>query len=131
MTFVHGKDTFVSLDGDDLSPYTNSTTYNNTADSHDVTTYGKSRKVYVGGLGDGTCTLQGVYDDGAGGPRAVIKPLLGTVVPFVFRPEGVGGPTDMVDALVTAYNESNPVADMIQWTCELQLSDTIVVTGGP
>lgn len=131
MTFVHGKDTYVNLDGHDLSPYTNSTTYNNTADSHDVTTYGKTRHVYFGGLGDGTCTLQGIYDDTAAGPRAIIKPLVGTIVTFVFRPEGTGGPGDAVDALVTAYNESNPVADMIQWTCELQLSDTITVTGGP
>lgn len=128
MAFVHSKDTYVSLGGDDLSAFTNSTTYNRSADSHDVTTYGKNSKVYAGGLKDGTVTIGGTYDSSATGPRAIIAPLLGTTVVFVFRPEGTGAgkPEDTVDVLVTAYNESSPVADMVQWTAELQMSDDVV-----
>lgn len=131
MTFVHGKDTYVSLDGDDLSAFTNTTTYNRSADSHDVTTYGKGSHVFAGGLKNGTATIGGIYDNTAvTGPRAVIRPLLGTVVDFVFRPEGTGAgkPQDTVDVLVTAFNESSPVADMVQWTAELQLSDDVAST---
>lgn len=128
MAFVHGKDTYVSLDDQDVSTFTNSTTYNREADSHDVTTYGKGSHVFQGGLKGGTCTLSGVYESGASGPRAVIAPMLGTTVEFIFRPEGTGTglPEDTVDVVVTAYNESSPVADMIQWTAELQLSDDVV-----
>lgn len=130
MAQVHGKGTYVSLDGDDLSTFTNSTTYNRSADSHDTTTYGKNSKVYQGGLKDGTCTIAGIYESGATGPNAVINPILGTVVPFIYRPEGTGSgkPEHAVDVLVTAYNESAPVADMIQWTAELQLSDDVAIT---
>ena len=80
MAFIHGKGTAVSLGGDDLSVYSNSVTFGRTSDSHDVTTFGKNAHVYQGGLLDGTCSIQGVYDDGAAGPRATIEPLIGTVV---------------------------------------------------
>jgi hypothetical protein len=128
MGFVHGKDTYVSLDGDDLSTFTNSTTHNRSADTHDVTTYGKGAHVFQGGLKNGTATIGGIYDNTAvTGPRAVIRPLLGTTVEFVFRPEGTGSgkPQDTVDVVVNAYNESSPVADMVQWTAELQFSDDV------
>ena len=127
MTFVHGKNTFVSLGGTNISAYTNSTTFNREADSHEVTTYGKASKVYRGGLKDAKVTVSGWYDDAATGPHTLIAPLVGTNAAFVFRPEGTGSgkPQSTVDVLVTSYNESSPVADHIQWTAELQCSDTI------
>lgn len=128
MAQQHGKDTVITLDGDDLSAYSNSFSYERSADSHDTTTYGKDSHVYTGGLKDGTATIEGIYETGVAGPRAVIAPLLGTTVPLVYKPEGTGTgkPQDTVDVVVTAYNESSPVAEMIQWTCELQLSDDVV-----
>lgn len=131
MAFVHGKDTYVSLDGSDLSEFTNNTEVPREADTHDVTTYGKSAHVFVGGLLTGTATLTGIYDNTAvTGPAAVIEPLLGTTVPFVFRPEGVGAgkPERSGDVVVKSYQESAPVADVVKWTCELQLSDDFLTT---
>lgn len=127
--FVHGKNTFISLDGDDLSTYVNTSELTRTADSHDVTTYGKDSHVYQGGLKDGTATMTGIYDNTAVvSPGAVIKPLIGSVVPLVRRTEGTGAgkPQDTVDVLVTQYVETNPVADMVTWSCEMQLSDDVV-----
>lgn len=131
MPFVHGKGTYVSLDGDDLSAFSNNVEYNRSGDSHDVTTFGKNSHVYQGGLGDGEATITGVYDNTAlTGPRGVIEPLIGTVVPLVYRPEGTGSgkPQDTVNALVTAYNEAAPVADMVTFTVELQFSDDVATT---
>lgn len=125
MAFVHGKNTYVSLDGQDLSAFTNNTEGTLEADSHDTTTYGKNDKTYAGGLKDSTFTISGIYDsDETAGPRAVIRPMVGTVVPYVFRPEGTGSgmPEDTMDVLVTSYQETSPVADMITWTAELQRS---------
>lgn len=125
MSFVHGKNTYVSLDGSDLSPYTNNTEAPTEADTHDTTTYGNDDKTYAGGLRDATFSISGVYDsDATAGPRAVIKPLVGTTVPFVFRPEGTGSglPEDTADVVVQSYSETSPVADMITWTAELQRS---------
>lgn len=126
MAFRHGKDTVVTLNAVDLSAFSNSTAFNDETEANETTTYGRNRKTYMGGLGDGKVTLQGVYDDGAAGPRATIKPLkaAGTAVEFVFQPEGVGAgkAQSVVDVIVTAYNETAPVGDVIAWTCEMQMT---------
>lgn len=125
--FIHGKDTFISLDGDDLSDSTNASELGLTADTHDVTTYGKSAHVYQGGLTDGTGKMSGIYANGAAGPKAIIQPLVGQTVVLVRRPEGTGTgkPQDTVDVVVKGYTESSPVADMVTWSADLQLSDTV------
>lgn len=132
MAFVHGKGTAVSIDGDDLSVYSTSVTFTRTADTHETTTFGKTSKTYAAGLKDGTASVEGIYDSTANtGPGAVLRPLVGAAeVAFVYKPEGAGTgkPLATVDALVTSYEESAPVADMITWTAELQLSDDIADT---
>lgn len=127
MAFKHGKDTFISLNAVDLSAFVNTSELTRTADSHDVTTYGQDSHVYQGGLLDGTATMAGVYEDSATGPRATIEPLIGTVVTLIRQPEGTGSglPQDSVDVLVTSYVETNPVADMVAWSCEMQLSGEV------
>jgi hypothetical protein len=129
MTNVHGSGTFVSLDGEDVSPFTNSTTFGDGSDVHETTTYGRSRKTYFAGLGDGKITIGGFYDNGATGPRAVIKPLMaaGDPVEFIYRPEGTGAglPQSKVDVVISSFNESSPVGDMVTWTCELQMTDDL------
>lgn len=131
MAFVHGKDLAVSLDGDSLSAYCNNVEFEQEAEAHDVTTFGKDSKVFFGGLKEGTATLEGTYDNTAGtGPAAVVRPLLGTTVEFIYQPEGVGSgkPTHTVDVVVTNYSETAPVADMVTWSAELQLSDDVATT---
>lgn len=128
MTLVHGKNTVVTLDANDLTDYSNNSQLEISADSHDVTTYGKNSHVFSGGLKNGTASVSGFYDTTAmTGPRAVILPLVGTVVPFVHQPEGAGTgkPQDAVDVLVTKYTQTHPVADMVTWTVELQFSDDV------
>lgn len=126
MAFVHGKDTVVTIDGNDISAFANSTDHSNEADSHDTTTYGKDWHTFQGGLKTGTMTVSGIYDNTASGPRAILQPLLGTVVTAVYQPDGAGtGKAQSTgDVLVTSYNESSPVADMVSWTSEWQISDT-------
>lgn len=131
MAFNHSRTTYIALNGSDLSPFTDTSELNRSADSHDVTTYGKNAHVKAGGLKDGKATMAGTYDNTAGtGPRAVIRPLIGTVVTLVRRPEGtgVGKPQDTVGVLVTGYVETAPVADMVKWSCEMELSDDVTST---
>ena len=126
MAFKHGKDTFVSINGSDISAFTNNTTFGDETDTHDTTCYGNVRKTYQSGLGDGTITISGVYDDGATGPRAVLKPLkaTGAAVTFIYRPEGTGAgrAQSSVSVIVKTFNESSPVADNVTWTSELQMT---------
>lgn len=130
MAFVHGKGTATTINGDDLSIYSNSVAFKRSADTHDVTTYGKNAKVYAPGLTDGEATVSGIYDNTAlVSPGAVLRPLIGAgAVELVYMPEGAGTgkPTATVDVLVSAYEETAPVADMVTWSATLQLSDEIV-----
>lgn len=128
MALVHGKTTVIKLNAKDLSAYTNTSELNQSGDSHDVTCYGATAHVYAGGLTDAKASLSGVYDSTAvSGPRAAIQPLIGTVVPLIRQPEGTGTgkPQDSVSVLVIGYVETNPVADMIKWSAELQCSGAI------
>jgi hypothetical protein len=131
MSFVHGKNTYFSLGGVDLSAYTNTSTFTRGADIHDVTTYGKSDHVNAGGLGTSGLGAGGIYDNTAStGPRAAIEPLIGTTVTMIRRPEGTGSgkPQDSVSVVVGSYVETSPVADFVQWSVELTGSDAVTST---
>lgn len=130
VTFVHAKDTYISVDGDDLSAFTNTSELDREADEHDVTCYGADAHDYEGGLLNGTGSLSGIYDSTANGPRGVLRPLLGTKVTVVRRPEGTGTgkPQDSVTALIRRYVETNPVADMVAWSCEIRLCGNVTST---
>ncbi len=128
MAKQHGKDTVATLGGNDLTQYSNNSQLEFTADSHDTTTYGKQAHVFSGGLKNGTGSISGFYDTTAvTGPRAVLKPMVGTVVQLIHRPEGTGAgkPQDKVNVLVTKYTQTHPVADMVTWAVDLQFSDDV------
>jgi hypothetical protein len=132
MAFIHGKGAVVSIDGKAMSAYATSVKFSRTADNHDVTTFGKTAKVYQSGLTDGTASIDGVYDSTTvTGPGAVLRPMLGgAAVILIYRPEGTatGKPSASVNVIVTSYEETTPVADMITWTAALQFSDVITDT---
>lgn len=130
MAFVHGKDTIITVDGDDLSAYTNTSQLDQESDEHDVTTYGADDYVFAGGLLKGAFSMGGVYDDSATGPKATIEPLLGKVVPLIRKPEGTGSgkPQESVSVLIKKYTETNPVAGMITWQCDMTKSGPITRT---
>jgi hypothetical protein len=136
MSFQHGKNTFVSVGGDDLSDFTTTSQFEQSVATHDTTTYGKNAVVRSTGLKDGTFTMSGVYDNTAGtGPRAVLGALMATpaVVEVIRQPEGTGSgkPQDKFDAICTKYVETNPVADMVTWSADFQLSDDNDATAQP
>jgi len=131
MAFVHGKNTYVSLNAVDLSAYTNSSELSRGADSHDTTTYGQTAHTFAGGLLNHSASMEGIYDNTASvGPRAAIVALVGTNVTMVRRPEGtgVGKPQDSATVLVQEYVETSPVADMVKWSVKLQVSGAITAT---
>jgi hypothetical protein len=128
---VHGKDVAISIDGDDLSAFTNSVETKRSADSHDVTCFGQTGHVYAAGLTDGTVSLKGTYDNTASGPDAILEPLVGAEpVVVLYKAEGTGSgkPLWTYNAQLTAYEQSAPVADMVTWTAELQISGAVTPT---
>lgn len=131
MAASHGKDTFISINGADISQFCTDSELTRGADEHDLTGYGKQAHVVRGGLGNGKASVKGWYDNTAGsGPRAVLRPLVGTNVTMIRRPEGTGSgkPQDSATVHVKEYVETNPVADYIAWSVGLTVSDVITST---
>lgn len=129
----NSEDVVVTIDGDNISEYTTSTTFNRSVDTYEATGYGKTSKVYVAGLKDSTVSLEGFYDATAStGSRLVLQPLLDarTAVTFVYKPEGTGAgkPQNSCSVVVTAYNETAAVGDLIKWVAELQVSGDVTTT---
>lgn len=131
MAKIHSKNVAFSLDGSSLSGYSNSITFTRTTDSHDTSTFGQDSKTYQAGLTDATATIEGFYDSTAvTGPAALFKGIqaVGDAVPLVYTPEGTttGKPKATVDAIVTSYQESSAVADMVMFSADLQCTGDIV-----
>jgi hypothetical protein len=125
MAQVHGKTGAILVNAKDCSAFTNSIEWDQSADTHDTTTFGQTGHVYAGGLTDGKVSLKGIYDNTAvTGPRAAVQSSLGATVAFKYRPEGIGTgkPESTCNVVVNSYKESVPVDDMISWEAELTIS---------
>lgn len=130
MPFVHGRLAYFKLGTNDLSAWMDDITFDHTADLHETTTYGKSYKTRIGGLKDGSFSIGGIFDAAAGGPEAVIRPLVGgAATAFEYGPEGsTTAKTKYTGTvIVESYQQSVPVGDVVRWTATLQNTDTITV----
>jgi hypothetical protein len=127
---AHGKDTEITIDGDNISPWTTTSELTREADEHDTTGYGVDDADYQGGLRRGAFTCGGQYEIGATGPHLILAPLIGTRVPVVRKPEGTGTgkPNEAFSGLMTKYVETNPVADIVTWSAEFRKCGAITDT---
>lgn len=129
MALKHGNTAVFKVGATNLSTFTNSIDFKLAADSHDVTTFGATGHKYQGGLTDGTISLAGFYDDAASAtPKVTFAGAAGTTVTWTYQPEGLGDGLAQYtgSAVITSYSESTPVADMITWAAELQISGAVV-----
>jgi hypothetical protein len=136
MAFVHGQFTKITVATKDISPFTKTSSYEGSADSHDTTGYSPSgsARTKAGGLIDGKFTMSGTYDNTVSvGPRNALKASLGTTVAVVRNPEGTGTgkPNDAFSGVLTKYVETNPVDDMVSWSAEIDISGPVTTTALP
>lgn len=139
MAFVHGKGTVVTLSGlsgpasgsHDLSTFLNQVTWEFGADTHDVTTFGQNSHVWATGLKVSTFSLSGVYDASLpNAPWFFFQQANGNLVTVLFKPEGTGTgkPSHSFSAVLTKYNQSSPVADMITFQADFNGSGDVTST---
>lgn len=136
MAFVHGMNTKITVATKDISPYTKTSSFEESADFHDTTGYSPTgqARTKAGGLIDGKFTMSGTYDNTASvGPRNALKSLIGTSVAVVRNPEGTGTgkPNDAFSGILTKYTETNPVDDMVTWSAEIEISGAVTTTALP
>jgi hypothetical protein len=120
------KDAVIIVDDNDITTYVTNVNRKRSGGTEDNTTFGKDDIVKDPTLGTGEFGCSGKYDSAAGGPRAVLDPLVNTKVNIKFRPEGTGSglPQDSFDAVITGYEETGEVAGYIGWVLTTEPSDT-------
>lgn len=137
MAAKHGKTTSTVINSVNISPHTRNVEWKRSADTHDVTGYKASdtdtAKNYIAGLTDGTVTLSGMYDtDTTTGPAKVLEDAIaaGVAVEFEYAVEGLGTgkPMRTCNVIVNSYNETSPVADIVTWTSDCQITGAVART---
>lgn len=137
MAAKHGKTTSTVIGSINISPHTRNCEWKRSADTHDVTGYKATdtdtAKNYIAGLTDGTATISGTYDtDATTGPAKVLEDMIaaGVAVEFEYAVEGLGTgkPMRTCQVIVKSYNETSPVADIVTWTSDLQITGAVART---
>lgn len=100
---------FLSLNGTDLSEYTRKAEVAVEVEDKDVTTYASlGWKELLGGLKSGELGIEFLQDVAATELDSIMWPLLGTVVPFVVRPDqaavGASNPQYSGSVLINGWN---------------------------
>jgi hypothetical protein len=136
MAFRHGKNAVLKLDNSsgslvDLSAYLDEISMPRSIETGETTTYGTSAKTYITGLSDATISLSGKFDSTADAHfSGILSALLaGTIdsVSFEYGKEGSasGRVKYSGEALLTSYEVSSPVADVVTFSAELQVTGAI------
>ena len=135
-TFKHGKNAFFALDGTAASLVNISDTLNEISmpreiENAETTAYGNSDKTYITGLGDATVSLSGMFDATLNtmiaGNIANLKSGSVSSLTFEYGPAGSASPQPKFtgEALVTSYEVSSPVGDVVTFSLELQVTGAV------
>lgn len=113
----------ISIGGTDFSESLAALTVDISVDEQETTSFGDDARTRIGGLQDGSVSLDFHQDFGAGSIDATLFPLLGTSVEIIVMPTsatvGASNPTYTFSALVTSYS---PFASSIGDLASLSIS---------
>lgn len=128
-----GPDSTISVDGQDISAFVKTVDFSLTRSALDVTTKGATGVAKRGGLTDGNIKITGLWDDTSTtgsftvfSPQMVNATLEDAPIAFVWKPNGTDTYTGT--AVVTQYDESSPIDDMVAFTATLEISGSVVIT---
>ncbi len=127
-TPTHGRLTVLTVATLDISLSTKTSTFSGSADVHDTTGYGLTNRTKAGGLIDGKFTASGAYDLGTvtgtpsalegkeGVTQAITRKVAGT---------GTGKPQEVFSGVLSKFDVSDPVDDMVTWAAEWEVTGTV------
>jgi hypothetical protein len=126
MAFVHGKASFISVGGTDLSPFSNSVQMPRDIATADTSHFGTQSKTYLTGMDDSKITIAGLWDSAMDTAlQTIISSLISGATQstaVVFGPAGnaTGKPSFSLAAIVTGYEVSTGAGDVVSFTLNLQ-----------
>jgi hypothetical protein len=130
-TFKHGKNAQFELAGTNLSSTLNEISLPREIETAETSAFGTQDKTYIVGLSDATVSLSGMFD-------ATTNTAINTIISnlksgsiasasFTYGPSGsvASSPKFTGDAVVTSYEISSPVGDVITYSLELQCTGAV------
>jgi predicted secreted protein len=133
-TFKHGKNAQFELAGTNLSTTLNEITLPREIETAETTAFGTQDKTYITGLSDATVSLSGMFDATTDSAISTIIANLksGSIASasFTYGPSGsvASSPKFTGEALVTSYEISSPVGDVVTYSLELQCTGAVTGT---
>jgi len=131
-TFVHGKNTDFALDDTggtsrSLANTLTSVSFPQTIETAETTAFGSSNKSYIVGLKDTTISVSGLWDATIDGYLSGTEPASRT---FIYGPAGTtsGNVKYTGEAIMTGYTQDNPVADVVTYSVDLQVTGAVTRT---
>lgn len=129
MPAAHGRSSAVFLNAYNVSAFLSSFDSTKTVDTAEVTTFGSTSKSYVVGLRDGTITLGGYFDGGAGALDEIMGNILlsDSVNALSICEEGagvVGNRCTVAQVLDTSYQITGSISDAVSINAEFQADGT-------
>lgn len=133
MAFKHGKNASFKVDNSggtltDISTYLNEVSLPRSIETGETTSFQTTggAKTYVVGLNDSTVSISGTWDATL---DAHLAGILGqdASVSFEYGPEGTatGAVKYTGEGLMTSYETSSPVADVVTFSAEFQVTGTV------
>ena len=121
----------ITVGGDDFSTSLASVTLDVNAEEQETTSFGDAWRERIGGLKDGSVSLDFHQDFGASSVDATLWPLLGTTVTIVIKPTsaavGATNPSYTFDALVTEYQPfASSVGDLATLSVSWPVTGAVV-----
>ena len=135
-TFKHGKNAQFSIDGSagslvDISDTLNTISMPRAIETAETTAFGTQDKTYIVGLSDATISLSGMLDQATDVHIKTMSANLkaGTLASASFQYGPMGStstfPKFTGEAIVTAYDITSPVGDVLTYSLELQVTGAI------
>ena len=126
MANAFGADSDITVNTAVITPYVKTADFNRSRAALDVTTKGATGVTKRGGLTDGKFVITGLWDDTVTvGSETVLAAafIAGTNITSIFSPDGTK--TYTFSGVVSQYDESSPVDDMVAFTATIDISGAV------
>lgn len=137
-TFRHGKAQKFQLDNSagtltDLSSYINNVSFPRSVDTGETTAFGNSAKTYIPGLQDATISVEGMFDSTVDAHIVALIAALDSgslaTASYEYKANNAAtsatNPAFQGESIVTSYEVSAAVGDVVTFKLELQCSGAI------
>jgi hypothetical protein len=133
-SFRHGKNTVVLFGSLNASPFLNEAATSRTLETAESTAFGDLNKTYIVGLGDGTVSLSGMFDNSNGGLDNTVNAETGganDVFTIQVNGSAAGEAAQLIQGQLSSYEINPTVGDIVTVSAEIQASGSIgSINGG-